>query len=119
MNKDKIIVIIILTICISVMAFGFFKEHELAENKAYTNGKIIRHIKTGQKNYIKYGFYVNNIKYYSEKRVYSFECDNGVKWCIGQEFKVTYSTVDPNNNEIDLGKYNKFRPNRVRMFNLE
>ena len=118
MNKDKFAFVLVIVILLGILGHSFFEEKELSENKAYGKAKIIDYYNVGGKKYIKYIFYVGKKRYFGEKRVYSFKCSNGSKGCVGEKFKVIYSSSDPENNEIDLGKYNKFRPTRVRFFNL-
>ncbi|WP_272149962.1 hypothetical protein [Tenacibaculum aiptasiae] len=119
MNKDKIGLIFVFIAFALVVWCIISKEKELAENKKYSQAKIIDYYNIGGKKYIKYVFFVNNKKYIGEKHVYSFKCDNGVDGCVGQKFKVVYSSKDPDNNEIHLGKYNDSRPNRIRAYSLD
>ncbi|WP_405567156.1 hypothetical protein [Polaribacter sp. Asnod6-C07] len=118
MNKDKIAIIIVFII-IGLISFKHIKEHkELSENQSYTEGKISDYYYIGAKTYIKYIFYVDRKKYTGEERVYPFKCENGIYGCVGKTIKVFYSSKNPNNNEIDLGDYNKYRPNKIRFFKI-
>ncbi|WP_299122051.1 hypothetical protein [uncultured Tenacibaculum sp.] len=116
MNKDKIAMIFGIFVLALVVWRVISKEKELAENKMYGEAKIIDYYNVGGKKYIKYVFFVNNKKYVGKKNVFSFKCDNGVDGCVGQKFQVIYSSKDPDNNEIHLGKYNGSRPNRIRVY---
>ncbi len=84
-----------------------------------TKGKVVSYFNVGSKKYIKYLFYVKNIKYYNETKVYPFKCKDGTNGCVGKKFTVVYSELDPSNCEINLGIYEKHRPNRLRLFNLD
>lgn len=116
MNKDKGGVIVAFIIILFVILFNFYKEKDLSDNKVFSKAKIIDYFNVGGKKHIKYMFYVNKKRFLGETKVYPFKCDNGIGGCVGEKFKVRYSSKDPNNSEIDLGKYNKFRPNRIRLF---
>ncbi|WP_397447826.1 hypothetical protein [Polaribacter sp. R77954] len=119
MNKDKIGIIVIFTIIISIVIYGFSREKELSELGIHTNGKITEYFYVGAKNYVKYTFKVGNKNYYGEQRVYPFKCENGIYGCVGKEFEIIYSSENPKNNEINLGEYNKYKPNRIKMFETE
>ncbi|CAM1365179.1 conserved hypothetical protein [Tenacibaculum litoreum] len=119
MKKDHLLLMLFFTVIISIITYIFIKEKELSDHKAYSEGKIVKHFKTGEKHYIKYIFKVNGKFQEGEAKVYPFKCDDGTDYCVGKKFPVIYSYIDPSNNEINLGKYSKFRPNRIRMFSIE
>ena len=116
MNKDKIGILAVGIITLSIAIFVFSREKELSEAGIYTDGKITEYYYVGAKSYVKYTFKVENKNYFGVQRVYPFKCENGIYSCVGKEFRVIYSYENPNNNEIDLGDYNKYKPNRIKMF---
>lgn len=105
MNKDKIGIILVFLIILFISIKAINKEMDIKKYGVKSEAKIIDYYKIGAKYYIKYVFYVRNIKYIGEKRTGFFKCDNGVEGCKGETFIVTYSKIDPSNNDIDLGKY--------------
>ena len=58
---------------------------------------------------IKYRYQVNNVEYIGQAGVHVFTCDNGKRGCVGKEFKVYYSSKNPQYSRIDLGKYEKHK----------
>ena len=106
-----------IAIIFSIIYYSISQDKDLSENKAYTTAKVIDYFYVGGKTYIKYVFFVNGKRIEREKKVYPFKCDNGVKGCVGSKFKVAYSKKNPNNNEIDLGKYKKYTPNKIKFYN--
>ncbi|WP_299122592.1 hypothetical protein [uncultured Tenacibaculum sp.] len=85
------------------------KSNDLIDNGVVTEGEIIGGHYIGGKFYIKYVFFVEEKKIIGEKRVTPFKCDDGSKCCIGKKVKVFYSTKNPENSDINLGKYNKYK----------
>ncbi|MFY7670156.1 hypothetical protein ACOSP6_03640 [Tenacibaculum sp. MEBiC06402] len=106
---DKLVFFAVVLIVVGILVNTLINEKELAENKKFTTGKIIEASYTGGKYYIKYSFKVKNKKYYGEVRTNFFKCDNGIDGCLGENFEVIYSGINPNNNDINLGKYNHFK----------
>lgn len=99
---------------ILLIAFGVyrnsFEEYELNNHGKITEAKIIDFRYGSNSSYtLKYVFYVNKKKYEDSRRFSFFECDNGKNGCVGQKFKVIYSYRNPKINEINLGKYNKYK----------
>ncbi|WP_299158441.1 hypothetical protein [uncultured Tenacibaculum sp.] len=110
MKQDNPVVgIVIVLIILSTLIYSISKAKELSSNGVKTEAKIVKYYRDGGKLYIRYVFFVNRKKISNETRVLSFKCDNGVKGCVGEKFKVIYSPDDPSNNNIDLGKYNKYK----------
>ncbi|WP_298782712.1 DUF3592 domain-containing protein [uncultured Polaribacter sp.] len=109
--KKKYIVLIIIIIVSALLYRSINKELEIMNNKMTTIGKIIR-LQPGFKArfYIEYTYIVKGKKYKGTVRVSSnLKCDNGIKYCIGEEFKVSYSSKNPENSRIHLGKYEKYK----------
>ena len=113
MKQDKTIVVVIFLAILSMIVYSYSRSKEIRDYGVKTEATIIDFYKGGGKYYIKYVFYVKNKKYVGETRSAFFKCDNGVEGCVGKKFIVTYSSINPSNNEIDLGKYNKYRPTKI------
>ena len=115
MNKDRIAILAVVGIIISIVLYRYKKNEELNEYILYSKAEIVDYYNVGGKKYLKYEFYINNVKYQGEQRVNAFVCENGIEGCVGEKFTVEYSSKNPNNNEIDLGKYNKFKPVQLKL----
>lgn len=117
-KDSKALLVFILLIIASIIIYIINKEKELSDYKKTTSAKITDYYTTERgKKYIEYVFFVHGKKYTGRERVSSFKCRNGKAGCVGITFKVFYSSIDPSNCSIDLGKYNKFKA-RSRVFNL-
>ncbi|MGC6430677.1 MAG: hypothetical protein ACON5F_06530 [Jejuia sp.] len=94
-----------------LILFGVFRnsneEYELRKYGRIAEAKIINYgYASGASSFIDYVFYVNGEKYFGTRKVSSFKCDDGKKGCVGEKFKVIYSSRNPEISEIDLGIYN-------------
>lgn len=87
----------------------FKKELDFKENSIKVEGVITRYYKVGQKRYLRYEFLVKEKVYHREIRVNSFKCSDGRDGCLGSKFIVSYSSVNPENNDINIGVYNKYK----------
>lgn len=94
---------------IAYALYNDYKHNEILENKKETIGVITKYQYSNYVYSLYYEFLVDNIKYKNAISVKFFKCDDGTKGCKGKEFPVYYSSKDPNNSMIDLGKYNKFK----------
>ena len=118
--KKKFIVLIIILI-ISFLAYrGVSKDLEIKNNKMTTIGKIVKlQPSVKARFYIEYSYIVKGKKYRNTVRVHNdFKCDSGVKYCVGEEFTVYYSSKNPENSRINLGKYEKFK-SKVEFIKIE
>ena len=66
--------------------------------------------------YVKYKFQVDLIMYEGKVATSYFKCDDGTPGCKWKSFEVGYDVNDPNNNEIDLGRYNKHKQSMNSIF---
>ncbi|CAM1363038.1 hypothetical protein [Tenacibaculum xiamenense] len=98
-----------LCLLVFIVYHSISTSNDLIDNGVVTKGKIFDGHYVGGKFYIKYYFYVANKKYVNERRVSTFVCDDGTKCCIGKEVKVFYSKKNPENSDVNLGKYNKYK----------
>lgn len=85
------------------------KQWELKENAIEVEGVITKYYKIGQKRYLKYEFLVEGKVYSGEVRVNGFKCSDGAEGCLGKKFIVRYSSINPENNDIDIGVYNRYK----------
>lgn len=109
MNRDQIATLVAFLFLIFTVLYFTYRDKELVNTKVEAKAKVIDYYKAGGKYYLKYSFRVKNKKYVSECNVYPFKCENGVDGCIGEEFKIIYSRLDPSNNDINLGRYNTYK----------
>lgn len=113
-NKQKILALLILLVLI---VFGVFKNTQrnniLKKNGVETNCIITGYNFVYKSTYnLSYEFTVNSQDYVGNESVSAFECDSGIKGCVGESFKVIYDKNNPKLSEIDLGKYNSFKEKR-------
>lgn len=99
-----------------LIAFGIYRNSvvngELQNNGVVTDAKITDFKFLHRSTYeIEYEYFVDNKKYVDTRTTSFFECSNGEKGCKGKIFKVTYSSMNPKINRIDLGRYNKYKKN--------
>lgn len=66
--------------------------------------------------YVKYKFQVDLIMYQGKVLTSYFKCDDGTPGCQWKSFEVGYDANDPNNNDIDLGRYNKHKKSMNSIF---
>lgn len=112
-EQGNIVVVIVFLIILAMLIYSSSRSEELVNYGVKTEATVVDFYRVGGKYYIKYVFYVKDKKYEGETRSAFFKCDNGIKGCIGEKFTVTYSRINPTNNEIDLKKYNKYRPTKI------
>jgi len=111
MEKKKIYIVIGIAI---LFAFLFFREYsrqlDIKTNSIATTGKIIEFRSNYQARYtLVYEYYVEEKRYTGAIGITPFNCDDGKNACIGHEFTVYYSSKNPKNSRIDLGKYEKYK----------
>lgn len=106
-NRKKLFVLsIFLVILIIGGAVNSIDENELEQNGIATKGKVIKYNFCNNNWCGKYKFYVDGKAYYGTWSGGYFKCPSGKEGCLGQEFTITYSSLDPNLNEINLEKFN-------------
>lgn len=111
--KNKIILGFFIILIIAGYFYNKLKYDELLENGKITEASIVGFRYRSSALYkIIYKYNVNGIDYINSRVVSSFRCEepnNNNKGCVGMKFKIMYSSIDPNINEIDLGRYNKYK----------
>lgn len=111
MKKDKLYIFIGLVLFFGFMFFRTYNSQlDIKKNEVTTTGKIIELFGKYQSRYgLLYEYYVNGKKYEGSVGITPFDCENGKKACVGSEFTVYYSSKNPENSRIDLGKYEKYK----------
>jgi hypothetical protein len=111
MSKNKFLPLIgIILIFLILFLMDYKEQSELKENKISTTGKIIKIKSKYQARYsLVYEYYVNDKKYEGSVGITPFDCDSGKRGCVGSEFTVYYSSINPENSRIDLGMYEEFK----------
>lgn len=96
-------------VIILAIAFGFYKNKDVDENRTFTTGKIIglRHLKKSSYS-LEYEYYVDGKKLLGTVLTNHFKCDNENK-CIGYEIDVFFSSKNPENSQAYLKKFDKYR----------
>ena len=117
--KDKIAVVLGVLFLIGGSVYTYRKELELNQYGVYTTGQIISFSHASKTEYdIKYTFFVKGTKYKGELLTGYFKCDDGTIGCVGKAFDVIYSSKNPNNNDMIIGKYEEYR-DKVRLIPLK
>lgn len=111
MEKKKIYIVIGIAILFTLLFFRDYKnELDIKNKKKTTTGKIIEFREHYQAWYsIVYEYVVDNKTYEGHTGVNFFKNDNGKTGAVGDEFVVYYSSKNPKNSRIDLGKYEKYK----------
>ena len=108
-NRKVILSVIGLAILL-VFGYTLYKEKNISENQIFIEGKIIDFFHVNKARYaLKYEYSVNGEKYIGQVGVSPFDCENGKKGCVGENFTVYYSSQNPSYSKIDLGKYEKYK----------
>lgn len=114
--SGKIFFVIVVLIVLCGTAFQYYKQENIKLNEVRTTGRIIKFShKSAVRFGIEYEYYINGKSFIGHVGVSPFKCDNGKKGCVGEEFKVYYSTENPEYSRIDLGKYEQYK-NTVEFF---
>lgn len=118
-RKYRFVIALFVIGIIGVMSFGTYEEWELKRTRKLTKGIItdISYFKRGKYS-IHYVFLVKGRKYRGKTNTHYFECIEDEKQCIGKKFKVAYSSENPDNNEMNLGNYEKYK-SRMRFFSID
>jgi len=110
-----------LILAFAIITFSIYhsinKTNDIIKNGIKTQAKIIDEYYIGGKHYIQYEFFVGKKKYTGEEKTAKFKCNDGTLCCVGKNFVVTYSSKNPNNSFIDLGKYNKYK-SRTNLYDI-
>lgn len=88
-----------------VLIFNTYKKNELDSNYSFTKGTIVEY-RFNNNNYIlSYSYSVKGEVFKATEVTDYFKCENGEPGCKGQIFKVKYSSKNPKNSTILLGKF--------------
>ena len=111
MKRKNFYIIIICSIVIGIFLLKhYIVETDIKNNTKKTKGTITKLMKLYQARYsLSYEYKVNGEKYSGQTGINPFKCEDGTENCIGKEFDVYYSSKNPENSRINLGKYEKFK----------
>lgn len=101
---------VIAIVTIVGVTFNTLKKNDLYQNSEYTKGSVIDFHFNNNSYIIKYSYIVDGTIYTNEESIDYFKCPDGTPGCKGKEFTVRYSTKNPKNSEIDLGRFNDKKP---------
>jgi hypothetical protein len=107
--REKIFGAFMILFFLGIGFICFKEEYKLKSNCKFTKGvvKAFKYQRHGKYSLV-YNFYVNERKYTGKTVTHSFNCLKN-KSCLGNEFLIAYSDKDPTNNEIYLGKFEKYK----------
>lgn len=109
-KRKKIILFSIIRLIILIALIkNTFSKQELYNNFALTKGTITAYHFNNNNYILKYKYVVNGITYESTETTDYFKCDDRTPGCKGKEFTVKYSSKDPSNSIMELGKYDNKR----------
>jgi hypothetical protein len=108
-RKNTIVIGIVILVFLGGLTYQHFQTKKLVENLEQTSGVVTDFSFSNNTYYLDYVFTVNGIQFKGTASCHYFKCDDGTEGCVGKNVTVFYSPDDPTNNEIDLGKYNKFK----------
>lgn len=97
----------------SVAYFFTNKKNKDALNSGYglAKGKVYDFNFSNYTYYLSYEYYVSGKKYKSSVGgMEKFYCEDETLGCVGKYFEVKYSLDNPEISEINLGRYNEFKP---------
>tara|TARA_R110002020_G_scaffold68045_1_gene178307 strand:- start:19 stop:390 length:372 start_codon:yes stop_codon:yes gene_type:complete len=109
-QKKNVFLLILLAVVIYGVYQNTAEQSELDKYGVTTKGKVIE-FEYGRKTtyFLRYKFTVSDKEYIGQANTSIFNCDNGVKGCVGETFNVIYSKRNPEINEIYLEKYNTYK----------
>lgn len=108
--RDKVATIIILLLITVALINQCYKSIYLSKNTIEVIGVIIdfKH-KKGERYELIYNYEIKGVIYRNYVSTNYFNCDNGKAGCVGEKFKVKYSSDNYKVSEIYLGKYEQFK----------
>lgn len=109
-SKDNIALGIGILVFVSCLTYVVYKQYEIAHNQLKTDGEVIEFYHTSKARFgLKYRYRVENEEYIGLVGVSPFKCADGSTGCVGQQFTVYYSSINPQYSKIDLGEYEKYK----------
>lgn len=109
-KKKKIIILGIFVIfIISGIIYNTIQKRELYENLMLTKGTVVDFTFSNNNYMLQYKYVVSGKVYRNTESMDYFRCLDGTPGCKGKKFVVKYSSKNPNNSKIDLGKFNKHK----------
>ena len=117
-NKRNYIYVGIISILLCFIAKQYIYYLEVKNNKKSTLGKIIKYEETNRDYTLYYEYIVDGKLYTGKTSVAYFEDLRKGKFCVGCNFKVYYSSKNPDKSSIYLSQYEKNK-RTVEFFDLE
>ncbi|NIK92660.1 hypothetical protein GZ212_10905 [Mangrovimonas sp. CR14] len=116
-KQEKIVFALFLLLLILLAVYRNIKRNnELEKYGEETTCKVVEFRFVNKTSYrIVYEYYINNVSYKGEEDTVYFKCEDGTEGCIGETFKLLYSTRNPKLSKIQLGKYSKYSKNKVQL----
>ena len=115
--REKIFKVIMILIFLGFGFLTFNESYDLKSNCKFTKGVVKGfEYKRYGKYSLTYNFYVNGRKHTGSTVTHSFNCLKN-KACLGNEFLIAYSDKDPDNNDIYLGKFERYKAS-VKFFDV-
>ncbi|MDB2555598.1 hypothetical protein N9X55_02520 [Flavobacteriaceae bacterium] len=109
-TQNTILAIGLISLCLWLLIRAIYIQVDVKNNKEVTTGKIIKLTRGYQARYgLIYEYNIEGKRYTGQIGIDPFLCDDGTKNCVGKEFVVYYSSKNPENSRIDLGKYEKYK----------
>jgi hypothetical protein len=111
-QKKSLVLLLIVLIIVTIggMIYNTNKKSDLYQNLQYTKGIVVDFSFNNNSYILKYEYEVDGITYTNKESTDYFKCNDGVPGCMGKEFTIRYSSKNPKNSIIDLGKYNSKKP---------
>lgn len=110
-NEGKIMLTITIVFIFLIIIYSNINEKEYYKKIDNYQGKTIGKvysIKLGKHSYLKYYFYDNNKKYFSEARYSEYTHDNFEKY-----YRVIFNEKNPNNSHIYINK--EIQPDSIKL----
>ncbi len=110
LSRDKVAIVIILLLIGMALINHYYKSKVLRKDTVEVIGLIIdfKH-KKGERYELIYNYEIDGVSYKNYVSTNYFNCDNGKAGCVGESFKVKYSSENHEVSEIHLEKYERFK----------
>ncbi|GGG48622.1 hypothetical protein GCM10011414_17980 [Croceivirga lutea] len=106
-EKKKTVFFIALGIFIlGGVIYNSMMKEDLYKNKATVQGEITDFSFSNNNYLVEYKYTVDGKIYRNAESTDYFKCDDGTPGCKGKKFTVEYSSKNPKNSKINLGRFN-------------